>query len=204
MPWQEFIYGLLLGYGAAIPLGPMNLEMFRRNFLYSTKVGMSFGLGACLVDATCIILLGFGLLTFLTEGILLRMISFAGGLILFWFAYKAWTATQTDLKLQHQPLAKALWRHILEGYLMTAVNPFTLIFWASASPQIVIVAADNVHAFWAAVFGVLVATVTWVLGANILLSLMRHKITKKIMDFFNKFGAILLAIFGMCQLYLAI
>ncbi len=33
---SHLLFGLLLGWGAAIPIGPMNLEIIRRNLRYGT------------------------------------------------------------------------------------------------------------------------------------------------------------------------
>ena len=115
--WHDVIYGLLLGYGAAVPIGPMNLEMIRRNLLYGYKTGVSFGLGACCVNTTFMILLGFGALEILQSPRFLNAIGFFGALILFWFAYKAWSAKVSDVNInEHQSSSKpcgTIWQQVI-------------------------------------------------------------------------------------------
>ena len=60
-----FIFGLFLGWGAAIPIGAINLEIIRRNLRFSTASGLAFGLGACVADVTYLVLLSVGILQFL-------------------------------------------------------------------------------------------------------------------------------------------
>ena len=198
-------FGLLLGYGAAVPIGPMNLELIRRNLLYGYKVGVSFGCGACCVDATYIVLLGQGALLILANPLVLKGVAFFGALILFWFAYKAYTCQVTDIHLQQQTsVVKPCWRHFLDSYVLTFINPFTIIFWSSVSSEAVLLMTQNHHAFWVLAFSVFGAAFSWILGLNTLLHFTRHKISVAGMKRFNKLGALLLtgfALFGLIKVF---
>jgi L-lysine exporter family protein LysE/ArgO len=183
--WHDILYGMLLGYGAAVPIGPMNLEMTRRNLLYGMKTGISFGLGACCVDTTFMVLLGLGILAILANPHFLKVVGFLGALILFWFAYKAWTAQVKELNLhEYQHSNKPWWRHLLESYILTMLNPFTVIFWSSVSSQAAMLVAENPHAIW-------------ILGLNLVLYLTRERIAPGTMKFLNHLGAVLLIGFGI-------
>lgn len=191
--WHDILYGMLLGYGAAVPIGPMNLEMVRRNLLYGSKIGISFGLGACCVDTTFIILLGVGVLTFFTNAEFLKIVGILGAIILLWFAYQAWKAPVQELNLQaYQHTNKPWWRHLVESYILTMLNPFTIIFWSSVSTQAALVVAKSPHSFWIIAPSVLIATISWVLGLNFALYITRERISAKTMKFLNHLGAILL------------
>ena len=86
---HALILGLLLGWGAAIPIGPMNLEIIRRNLTYGTRYGVALGLGVCSADITYIALLSFGALVVLNHPLPLAIIGFIGSIILAWFGYNA-------------------------------------------------------------------------------------------------------------------
>jgi L-lysine exporter family protein LysE/ArgO len=196
--WHDVIYGLLLGYGAAVPIGPMNLEMIRRNLLYGYKTGVSFGLGACCVDTTFMIFLGLGALEILQSPKFLNVIGFCGALVLFWFAYKAWGTKVAEVNMgEHQKIAKPWWQHMAASYMLTMINPFTIIFWSSVSSQAALLVTHDPHAFWVLAPSVLVATLSWVLGLNTVLYFTRDKISIKTMKTFNRIGAVLLAGFGI-------
>jgi len=200
--WHELIFGLLLGYGAAVPIGPMNLELIRRNLLYGFATGLSFGLGACFVDATYMVLLGLGARVILNNPLFLQGVGLCGALILFWFAYKAATSKVENIHLQGHPAKlKPWWRHFLDSYCMTLVNPFTIIFWSSVSSEAALVIAAHPRAFWVLAPSVLLATFSWVLGLNTVLHCTRHKISPATMRIFNLLGAILLASFAAFGLY---
>jgi threonine/homoserine/homoserine lactone efflux protein len=42
------LFGILLGMGAAIPIGPINLEIIRRNLRFGTSFGIATGMARAL------------------------------------------------------------------------------------------------------------------------------------------------------------
>ncbi len=195
--FHEILYGLLLGYGAAVPIGPMNLEMTRRNLTLGTKVGLFFGMGACLVDVTFVILVGVGALVILQNQTLMRIIGFLGALILFWFGWQALSNRPSVQNEAGTGSRKAYYRHIFDSYMMTLINPFTVVFWSSVSAQTaLLMSEDGGMAFWWIASGVLVATISWTVGLNVVLKFTRHKISAKVMRVFNIVGGLILIGFG--------
>lgn len=193
---HDIVYGLLLGYGAAVPIGPMNLELIRRNLALGTKAGLSFGLGACLVDFTFIILVGLGALVILQNIWVMRIIGFIGAMILFWFGYKALASQPASNQEKGRVIHKKLWQHTLDSYILTLVNPFTIVFWSSVSSQTAIMMNASPYAFWWIGPSVLVATISWIGGLNLVLAYTRHKISAKVMRGFNVAGGLILIGFG--------
>lgn len=52
-----YFLGVLVGFGVAIPIGPMNLEIIRRNLNFGLSSGLSFGVGIISADLTYLLLL---------------------------------------------------------------------------------------------------------------------------------------------------
>ena len=69
-----FILGLILGWGAAIPIGPINLEIIRRHLSFGMIFGIAYGLGACIADLCYLILLMSGALILLQHPLVLKII----------------------------------------------------------------------------------------------------------------------------------
>lgn len=196
---HQLIFGLLLGWGAAIPLGPMNLEMIRRNLHFGTIYGVALGAGACSADLTYLFLLALGALTILTHHLILQVVGFVGSCILLWFGYSA-------LKLETIPLnnaldqklnAKAPSHHLMEGYVLTLLNPFTILFWASVSTQIAIMAKSTIYAIWYAGLGVLLGTLSWIIVLNSGLHFTRHRLSPPVMQWINRIGGLMLISFAL-------
>ncbi len=184
------LLGILLGMGAAIPIGPVNLEMIRRNLNAGTPYGIMLGLGACGADVTYIVLISMGALALLQFPEALRLFGLVGSFILCWFAVKAWQAKTTDT---HQQRPKpSLIRYGIEGYLITMLNPYTVLFWASISAQLSLIAATNDNGILFAGLGVVLGTVSWVIALNMLLHFTRHKLKPHTIKWLNRIGAIIL------------
>ncbi len=191
-----FIFCLLLGLGAAAPVGPVNFEIIRRSLHAGFITGVVFGMGACLVDLTYLILLSAGILAFLKLPILLNVIGMLGALIIAWFGLQALTsnAHYTDKTVNSKPLAL----HIRDGYLMTLFNPYTILFWASVSTQIASLGGTH-HGLLLGGTGVLLGTFGWVIFLNTLIHFSKRLIADKAMRWINIVGGILLiamAVYG--------
>lgn len=191
--------GLLLGWGAAIPIGPINLEIMRRNLHFGTASGLCFGLGACLADVTYLLILCLGALTVIDHPLTLKLVGFSGSIILTWFGIKILkTKSQTEQSEQIPKLTKAsLWQQSLLGYLMTLLNPITILFWLSISAQIATITHRNFFATAVMGFGVITGIVSWIIGINFFLHHTRHRISAAILRNINIAGGIILLTFAM-------
>ncbi len=188
-----FLYGVLMGLGAAIPFGPVNMEITRRNLHYGTRAGIAFGLGPCLADVTYLVLLGFGALTLLKYPSILRTLGVAGSLVLAWYGVKALRA-KTAEPAQHER-NRSFFRQIFAGYAMTLLSPYNVLFWSSIIAQIALISAEGNGLFKAA-GGVLAGSIAWIFFLNGLLHYTRHKIPVKIVKSLNFLGGIILLAFA--------
>lgn len=192
---HTFLLGILLGLGAAIPIGPVNLEIIRRNIRFGTPYGLFTGFGACTADLMYLILLCLGALSLLQYPTLLRLIGFAGSLILIWFATCIFRSHPKDSTTKE---AKPhLLRASLEGFLMTAVNPFTILFWASISSQLSLAALSTSYALFPAGAGVIIGTVSWVCFINVLIHFTRHRLSQTAIKWLNYIGGFILLGFAV-------
>ena len=187
--------GILLGWGAAIPLGPINVEMIRRNLLFGTRSGLGIAFGATLADTCYILLILGGILVFLNRPIILEVVGFAGAFVLAWFAYKSLTAK--PLQMENRLQQRNFFHTVLAGFLMTLLNPFTIIFWSSISSQIASYAVGKHDAVFLATLGVIIGTLSWSLSLNTTLHFTRHKIKPSIMRMLNIIGGLILLGFAI-------
>lgn len=198
-----FILGIFLGWGAAIPIGPINLEMIRRNLKYGTRYGIALGSGANCADLTYLLLLSYGALIFLKHPFSLKLIGFLGACLLAWFGLQAIRATSSaqSKALGSMTQTTPLVRHIIEGYLLTLVNPITILFWTSISAQVVALTGKAEASPWIAGLGVLTGTYSWVLTVNTVVHFIRHKLSNKTMHRLNVLGGSILLIFSVIGFY---
>jgi len=190
-----FFYGMLMGLGAAVPFGPINLEITRRNLHDGTTAGISFGLGPCLADVTYLALFGFGALTLLQYPGILRVLGLVGSLVLAWYGIKALRTKSAGALPESKK--KTVLKQILAGYGMTLFNPYTVLFWSSITAQIALISGAEGHGLLKAALGVLAGSIGWVFSLNGLLHFTRHKLPQKIVRSLNWIGGILLLIFAL-------
>jgi L-lysine exporter family protein LysE/ArgO len=184
-------FGVFLGWGAAIPVGPVNLEIARRNLNHGSTAGIIFGLGACLADLTYLIVLSLGIFTLLNDPKVLSTVGFLGSLLLFWFAYKAFSL-KTDFP---NPPRKGN-TNLIDGYLMTLVNPYTILFWASITSQLPVLNTDHEVNLIKAGVGLLLGVFSWVLMFNWLLYHSKKRFSLQFNHRLNQLGGAILIVFA--------
>lgn len=190
-----FFYGVLMGLGAAIPFGPVNLEITRRNLHYGTAAGLAFGLGPCFADVTYLALLGLGALTLLKYPIILRVLGLVGSFVLAWYGIKALRTKPTDAPPESKK--RTVLEQILAGYAMTLFSPYNVLFWSSITAQIALISGAEGYGLLKAALGVLAGSVGWIFFLNGLLHFTRHKLPQKMVQPLNWIGGILLLTFAL-------
>lgn len=196
MVWHIILVGLLLGWGIAIPIGPMNLEIIRRNLTWGTAFGLVFGAGVCTADFTYLTLLSLGAITFLTHPLLLKIVGIVGAGILAWFGYRALRLPLKEASLNNAA-RPSLWGQALAGYSLTLLSPFTIIFWSSISSQLALLISQAPHASIYAGIGVMVGVISWEVSLNIFLHYTRNRLSPKIILILNRVGGLIVIGFAI-------
>jgi L-lysine exporter family protein LysE/ArgO len=160
--------GILLGLGAAVPVGPVNVEIARRTLRGGFVHGWLLGLGACTVDVISALLTGlsFSLTPLLAYRGVRPALGIAGGLFLAWLAigslrsaWREWSTTGTQIA----PAPPGSHQHYLTGLLMNLLNPMILAFWFIGVPAFVGGITRNPrHDLPWICLGVAISTVSWV------------------------------------------
>ncbi len=198
--WHLYFFGLLIGWGVAIPIGPMNLEIIRRNLRFGLPAGLSFGLGIISADLSYLLLLNLGFLTVLIHTpVIMLPISLGGALILIWFGIKTLRMPAPTLAVKQSP-SEPLWKNTRDGYLLTLLSPFTILFWASMSSQIAL-SGSTPHTVTAMTLGVMSGVSSWMIGLNLVLHITRHRLSAHLMHQLNRGGGLILLGFALFGLY---
>jgi L-lysine exporter family protein LysE/ArgO len=150
-----FATGILLGLGAAVPIGPVNVQIARRALRQGFVAGFALGCGAVTIDLFYAALTSLGVTrlgatpglewTLRLGGITLLVYL---GLMCFRSEREVWHAdpvTSDGAAATHQPVRRGIGAGTIAGagggyvtgLLMTLLNPMTLAFWLVAVPAIV-------------------------------------------------------------------
>ena len=129
--------GIALGLGAAIPIGPVNVEIARRTLRGGMWPGFALGCGAVSVDVTYAILSSLSFSRALARPAIANSIGMVGGLFLLYLAFLSLRGAVRDWRadpLASTPAVVSRGGSYITGVLMTLFNPMTLAFWFLAVP----------------------------------------------------------------------
>jgi L-lysine exporter family protein LysE/ArgO len=151
-PIPLLINGILLGLGAAAPIGPVNVEIARRTLRFGRLAGFLLGCGAVTVDVCYAIVTSLALVPLLRYPRVMTVLSIAAAIFLTWLAFLCLRSAATGHDDDEGPQRPAtdgrapLARHYVIGLLLTSLNPMTLAFWFVAVPGTVAAAPSHAPA----------------------------------------------------------
>jgi len=168
MPFSTSLIGkgIVLGLGAAVPIGPVNVEIARRTLRRGFWAGFALGCGAVSVDVTYAVLTSLSLGRILHRPSVLWPVTILGTAFLLYLAYLSFRGAWKDWSAD--PLARPAppdtpRSGYLTGVTMTLLNPMTIGFWFVAVPeQVAFLAVDPRRELPTICLAVFIATFCWV------------------------------------------
>lgn len=176
-PLSLLAKGVALGLGAAVPIGPVNVQIARRALRDGFWQAFALGCGAVTADVIYAVLTSLGVRRVFELPAVEWAVRVGGTALL---AYLALLCLQGEREAwRSDPVAGAgasggASRHgaYLTGLAMTLFNPMTLAFWFVAVPALVGSVADDVAQELPLVgAGVFIGTVAWVVSFSAVLAL---------------------------------
>jgi len=195
MMTTSFVEGFLLGLGAAVPLGPINV-LVMSSALHRYSAAVVIGVGAITSDMTYLMLILFGFLHLVDYPTLHDIMGTVGVLFLGYLAWTVWKNRNVPIHAVSTQRT-TLWGHYLKGYILTLINPYSLIFWFSVSTYI---AARELHTV-ATVAGLLLSTSLWVTLMPLVIHKTKHLISQRIARLFSTVSALILLFFAAGMLW---
>ncbi|WP_456432813.1 LysE family translocator [Nitratifractor sp.] len=192
---QSFIEGFLLGIGAAVPLGPINV-LIMSNALRHYGSAVALGAGAMSADITYLVLILFGLFRFMENPTVKAVMAVAGSAFLLYLAWLIFKGRHAPIHLQRiddPPLLK----NWLKGYTLTLLNPYTVVFWLSVSAYIATKHLDPL----ATVAGLFGAIVLWITLMPLAIHKTKHLFSQRVATLFSVASAAILAFFAVGMLW---
>lgn len=188
--------GFLLGAGAAVPLGPINL-LIMNEAIREYKNGVMIGLGAMSADITYLLFILFGIIAYLNQPIVLNVISLAGGIFLLYLAWSIFKGRKKPIAdIAADMVQKNALKLYVKGYLLTLLNPYTIAFWLSAAGY---VAGKNLD-FLVTFLGLFSAIFLWITLMPLIIYKTKHKISHTLSHRIHLVSSLILFGFGAMML----
>ena len=189
-----FIEGFMLGLGAAVPLGPINL-LIMNEALKDYKKAVAIGFGAMSADITYLILILYGVTNYLKQDIALQALSLFGGLFLIYLALLTFkNRNQKTHKIKVQKGGTLVSKYI-KGYLLTLLNPYTILFWLSVTSY-----STTTQSLTISILGLVSSIILWVTIMPYLIHSKKDMISNKVSSIIATISSIILLMFGFSLL----
>jgi threonine/homoserine/homoserine lactone efflux protein len=165
MTLPPIVRGLVLGIGAAAPIGPVNVQIARRALTRGFWAGFALGCGAVTVDVTYAVLASLSLGPLLTRPMIDRAVSVIGAAVLAYLGIGCLRSAARPPEIGAGPGVSSSARNYFTGLIMTATNPMTLVFWFATVPSSVVPnPAHPTRDLLLVCAGVFASTIGWVCG----------------------------------------
>lgn len=136
MIYKGIKFGMLL----QLAIGPMCLMVFNTSATYGVMAGLALVLAIALMDGMYVALSGFGIVTLFNKNSIKVVIKILGSIVLVLFGLNTLLGAfqlslLPDIKMFTNVTNKSIF---IQGLLLTASNPLTIIFWSGVfSSQVI-------------------------------------------------------------------
>lgn len=138
--WGIFIKAFLIGFSGAIMPGPMLGLTINGSLKKGWKAGPLIVLGHGILELALIIAMTFGLKDLFTNSTVAGVIGLFGGAFLAWMGYgmiKSGINKSVSLESQRTENDVQVKNLVLTGALVSATNPYFIIWWASTGVELI-------------------------------------------------------------------
>jgi L-lysine exporter family protein LysE/ArgO len=190
-----FIEGFILGLGAALPLGPINL-LIMNEALKDYKKAVAIGFGAMSVDVTYLVLIYYGITNYLKEALFLNILSLLGGFFLIYLAFLIFKGRNHHIHRMKISKDTTILSNYVKGYLLTLLNPYTVLFWLSVTTY-----STTTQSLGITILGMISAIMLWITIMPYIVYKKRTLIPDKLSSVIAVVSSIIILLFGFSLLF---
>ena len=199
---ELFIQGIILGFSASVPLGPMGLICIQKTLNRGRLAGLVSGAGAAAADTFYAVIAAFGI-SFITDFIqreqfTLRII---GSIILLLLGYKIFVTNPAIQIRKQQRKKNNLLGDFASIFFLTLSNPITVFFFGAVFASTGILKGENSFLeLIQVVVGVFTGAMLWWLILTTFVNIFRSKFRLKRLWWINKITGAVIVIFGIAAI----
>lgn len=194
-----FLKGALLGFSIAAPVGPIGVLCIRKTLQHGRISGLVSGLGAATADAIYGAIAAFGL-TFISDLIISfqMWIRLIGGIFLLYLGLKTLLAKPA----KEAAAGKSSMGDFISTFFLTITNPMTIVSFAAVFAGLGVgqTGGNYDHAAML-VLGVFIGSAFCWLILSEGVTLFRHKMSQKGLQWVNRIAGIIITGFGVFALF---
>lgn len=147
------------------------------------------------VDITYLVLIHYGITNYLKEAIFLNILSVLGGFFLIYLAFLIFKGRNNHIKKMKVPKKTTIFSNYIKGYLLTLLNPYTILFWLSVTTY-----STTTQSLGVTIFGMISAIVLWITIMPYVVYKKRTLISDKLSSIIAVVSSIIILLFGFSLL----
>ncbi|WML44718.1 LysE family transporter [Neobacillus sp. PS3-40] len=193
------IHFIVLGLSLAAPIGPMNIEVFKRGLTEGLLSSWLVGLGGMSGDMILLISILFGFRDFMQSTVILYLMYSIGIVMLSYLGitsiFAALNSEFSNLEFARRKSQNAF----LAGFTISLANPISLVFWFGVygtSLQVVTSTHSIIYSMFCSL-GIILGLFLWNLNLVLTVHFSKRIINEKIMRGITLFAGITLLCFGI-------
>ena len=199
---EFLIKGLIVGFLASIPLGPVGVLCIQRTINKGRYSGLISGMGAATVDMFFALVAALGLtyiINFIEEQQFL--IQLIGGGVLIFLGTKIFNTNPIKQIRKHRRKKNKLIEDYLSVFFLTLSNPLALFLFVAAFAGIgMVTSKDSSLKSALIILGVFIGAMLWWSILTSLIDLFRKRFRLKQLWWINKIAGVLIIIFGVAAM----
>ena len=200
------VQNILLGLSLAAPIGPVNLEIIKRGLNSGFQQAFLTGAGAMCADTTYLILIFFGLTSFLNFAFMKIFLGIAGSIILIYLGMISAKEFFRKADATENKPHRLFKTSFVTGYVLAISSPMTIVWWTGVFGALLAAQTHTqttISAFFSCL-SILLGCFLWVFSLAAALHWGKKIINEKITRFISFFAGLFLILFGIYFLYRAV
>ena len=193
---NSFFEGFLLGVGAAVPIGAINI-LIMNTALKNYKSAVAIGFGAMSADICYLLTILLGISTLLNHQSVTDILGILGSLFLAYMAYLIFKSRNDKLETKNKIISKRdLAKNYFKGFVLTFINPYTIAFWLSIAGYTVNKDLNISYTL----LGMLSAIFLWITLMPYFVHRSKHRISQRVSYFISLGSSLILIGFSLSLL----
>ena len=196
------IKGIIVGFLASIPLGPVGVLCIQRTINKGRTSGLFSGMGAATVDAFFALVAALGL-TFIINFIEEQQfyIQMIGGGVLIFLGTRIFNTNPIQQIRRHRKKKNKLIEDFISVFFLTLSNPLAIFLFVAAFAGIgVVTSKDSSVKSSLIIAGVFIGATIWWASLTFFVDLFRKKFRLKQLWWINKIAGVLIIVFGIAAM----
>jgi threonine/homoserine/homoserine lactone efflux protein len=197
------LQNILLGLSLAAPIGPVNMEIIKRGLNSGFKQAFLTGAGAMCADTTYLVLIFFGLTSFLNFSFMKIFLGIAGSIILVSLGVMSAKEYFRKADATENKPHRLFKTSFITGYVLAISSPMTIVWWTGVFGALLAAQTytqTTISAFFSCL-SILLGCFLWVFFLAAALHWGKKIINEKITRLISLFAGLFLILFGIYFLY---